>query len=175
MQRKVNEWEAPWEMELPETCVWSFGSLYFLFLSFPSISPPTVHMYWHNKNVKDSSVAGSKCRGDMLSFCKSLSRGLWVVSIGHALLLFSHLVIFNPLWPHGLQHARLPCPSLAPGVCSDSRPLSRWCHPTVSSSVATFSSCSQFFPASGSFPLSQLFTSGGQSIGASVINSALSL
>ena len=69
--------------------------------------------------------------------------------------------------PYGLQHARLPCPSLSPGVCSNSCPLSWWYHPTISSSVVPFSSCLQSFPASGSFPVSQLFTSGGQSIGAS--------
>ena len=66
------------------------------------------------------------------------------------------------LWPHGLQHARPPCPSPSPGVCSNSCPLSRWCHPTISSSVAPFSSCLQSFPASGSFPMSWLFASGGQ-------------
>ena len=73
----------------------------------------------------------------------------------------------NCLWPHGLQHARLPCPSLSPGVCSNSCPLSRWCHPTISSSIVPFSSCPQSFPASGSFPMSWLFASGSQSIGAS--------
>ena len=72
------------------------------------------------------------------------------------------------LWPHGLQHARLPCPSPTPRACSNSCPPSRWCHPTVSSSVVPFSSCLQSFPASGSFPVSQVFSSGGQSIGASV-------
>ena len=71
------------------------------------------------------------------------------------------------LWPHKLQHARLPCPLLSPGVCSSSCPLSQWCYLTISSSVALFSSCPQFFPASGSFPVSQLFISGGQNIGAS--------
>ena len=83
------------------------------------------------------------------------------------LLLFSRSVVSDFLWPHGLQHARLPCPSPSPGVCSDLRPLSRWCHPTISSSVTLFSSCLQSFPASGSFPVSQLFASGGQSIRAS--------
>ena len=68
---------------------------------------------------------------------------------------------------HGLQHTRLACPSLSPRVCSNSCPLSLWCHPTISSSVIPFSSCLQSFRASGSFPMSQLFTSGGQSIGAS--------
>ena len=71
------------------------------------------------------------------------------------------------LQSHGLQHARLPCPSLSPWVWSNSCPLSQWCHPAISSSVIPFSSCFQAFPASGSFPVSQLFTSGGQRIGAS--------
>ena len=75
--------------------------------------------------------------------------------------------------PHGLQHARLCCPSPSPRVCSNSCLLSRWCHPTISSSVAPFSSCLQSFPASGSFPVSQLFASGGQSIGASASASVL--
>ena len=83
------------------------------------------------------------------------------------LLLFSRSVMSSSLWPHGLQHARLPCPSPSPGVCSNSCPLSWWCLPTISSSVIPFSSCLQSFPASGSFLLSQLFASGGQSIGAS--------
>ena len=70
----------------------------------------------------------------------------------------------NSLWPHG--HTRLPCPSLSPGICSNSCPLSQWYCITISSSVAPLSSCPQSFPASGSFPTSQFFTSGGQSIGA---------
>ena len=73
----------------------------------------------------------------------------------------------DSLWPHGLQHARLPWPSLSPRACSNSCPLSQWCLPTTSSSVAHFSSCPQSFPASGPFPIYQLFTSGGKSIGAS--------
>ena len=70
------------------------------------------------------------------------------------------------LQPHGLQHTRLPCPSPTPRACSNSCPSSQWCHPTISSSVIPFSSCCQSFPASGSFPVSQFFASGGQSIGA---------
>ena len=77
------------------------------------------------------------------------------------------------LRPHGLQHARPPCPSPAPGVHPNPCPLSRWCHQTISSSVIPFSSCPQSFPASGSFPMSQLFTSGGQSIGVSALASVL--
>ena len=88
-------------------------------------------------------------------------------------LLFSVLVMSDSLLPHGLQHARLLCPSPSPGACSNSCPLSRWCHPTISSSVVPFSSCLQSFPASASFLMSQFFTSGGQSIGASASASVL--
>ena len=77
------------------------------------------------------------------------------------------------LQPHGLQHTRLWCLWPLPRVCSNSCPLSRWCHPTILSSVIPFSSCPQSFPAPGSFPMSQLFASGGQSIGASASASAL--
>ena len=86
---------------------------------------------------------------------------------------FSHSVMSDSLWPHELQHARPPCPSPTPGVHSNSRPSSRWCHPAISSSVTPFSSHPQSFPASGSFTMSQLFTSGGQSIGASASTSVL--
>ena len=78
-----------------------------------------------------------------------------------------HSVVSNSLWPHGLRHARLLCPSPNPGACSNPRPSSQWCHPTISSSVIPFSSCLQSFPASWSFPMSQFFALGGQSIGAS--------
>ena len=83
---------------------------------------------------------------------------------------FSCSVMSNSLWPHGPQQARFPCPSSLPGVYSNSCPLSQWCHPTISSSVAHFSSHLQSFPASGFFQMSQLFTSGGQSIGVSASN-----
>ena len=73
----------------------------------------------------------------------------------------------DSLWPHGLNHVRLPCPSPSPGVCSNSCPLSRWCHPTISSSAVPFFFFLQSFPASGSFPMSWFFVSGGQSIRAS--------
>ena len=86
---------------------------------------------------------------------------------------FSHSVVSDSLQPHRQQHARLPCPSPTPGVCSNSCPSCRWCHPTISSSVVPFSSCLQSFPASGSFPVSQLFASGGQSIGVSASASVL--
>ena len=78
---------------------------------------------------------------------------------------FSHSVMSNSLQPHGLQHARLPCLSPTPRAYSNSSPSSRWCHPTISSSVVLFSSCHESFPASGSFPVSHFFASDGQSIG----------
>ena len=77
---------------------------------------------------------------------------------------FSRSVVSNSLWPHGMQHSRLPWPSPTPRACSNSCPSCQWCHPTISSSVVPFFSCLQSFPASGSFPMSQLFASGGQSI-----------
>ena len=86
---------------------------------------------------------------------------------------FSCSVVSDSLWPHELQHARPPCPSPTPGVYPNSCPLSQWCHPTISSSVVPFSSCPQSFPASGSFQMSQLFASGGQSIGVLASTSVL--
>ena len=110
-------------------------------------------MYWNNQT------------STLLSFnCPDESR--------NPLLLFSRSVVSDSLRPHGLQHARLPCLSLSPRVCSNPCPLSWWCHPTISSSIAPFSSCSQSFPASGFFPRSRLF-SGGQSTGASASASVL--
>ena len=86
---------------------------------------------------------------------------------------FSHSVVSDFLQPHELQHARPPCPLPAPGAYPNSRPLSQWCHPTISSSVIPLSSCLQTFPASGSFQMSQLFASDGQSIGVSASTSVL--
>ena len=86
---------------------------------------------------------------------------------------FSHSVVSDSLWPHGLQHTRPPCPSPTPRVYSNSCPLSRWCHPSISSSVIPFSSWLQYFPASGSSQMSLFFRSGGQSIGVSASASVL--
>ena len=80
---------------------------------------------------------------------------------------FSHSLVSDSLWPHGLQHTRPPCPSPTPRACSHSWPSSQWYHPTISSSVIPFSSCLQSFPVPESFPMSQFFTSGGQSFGVS--------
>ena len=88
-------------------------------------------------------------------------------------LLVVHTVVSDSLWPHGLQPARLPCPSPFPRACWNVCPLSWWCHPTISPSVVPFSFCLQSFPASGSFLMSWLFTSGGQRIEASASASVL--
>ena len=94
-------------------------------------------------------------------------------AIHNDLLVFNYSGLSDSLPHHGLQYTRLPCPSLSPGVCSNSRPLSWWYHPTISSSVYPFSFGPQSFPASASFPMSRLFTSGGQCIGASASASVL--
>ena len=104
---------------------------------------------------------------------KTLSSPYWVVFSPLSNITwvkFSHSIMSNSLWPHGLQHTRLPCPSPPPRAYSNSCPLSQWCHPTISSSVLF---CLQPFPESGSFKMSQFFTSGGQSIGDSPSASVL--
>ena len=105
-----------------------------------------------------------------------LSSVFWIWSIFsrfYSLVRFVLPVMSDSLWPCEPQHTRPPCPSPAPRACSNSCPLSQWCHPTISSSVAPFSSCPQSFPASRSFQMSQLFTRGGQSIGVSASASVL--
>ena len=91
------------------------------------------------------------------------------ISVQFSLVPFSCSVMSDSLPPHELEHARPPCPSPTPGVHPDSHPLSRWCHPAISSSVIPFCFCPQSFPASESFPMSQFFSSGSQSTGASVL------
>ena len=112
----------------------------------------TYHNSWLNlKNIKLSN----RRQTQKISLCDLIS------------IQFSRSVISDSLWPHGLQHTRFPCPSPTPGTYSNSCPLSQWHHPTISSSVVTFSSHLQSFSASGSFQMCQFFTSGGQTIGAS--------
>ena len=101
--------------------------------------------------------------------CEPLSK----VTLQYSSVQFSPSVVSNSLQPHETQHARPPCPSPTPGVYSNACPSSWWCHPAISSSVIPFSSCPQSLPASGSFPMSQLFTWGGQSIGVSASTSVL--
>ena len=96
----------------------------------------------------------------------NLRKWIWAIE-KWSWIQFSRSVVSDSLQPHELQHARLPCPLPTPGACSNSCPLSQWCHPTFSSSVIPFSTCFHLFPASGSFLMSQVFASGGQSSGAS--------
>ena len=103
--------------------------------------------------------------------CSLISLNIWDQSDSQ----FTRSVLSDFLRPHGLQHARLPCPSPTPRACSNSCPLSQWCHPIISSSVVHFSSCLQSFPASGSFPMNQFFTSGGPSIGVAASTSVLQM
>ena len=113
--------------------------------------------------VGSSALWGAnQCTLDLLITCS------WASSVQ-----FSHSVVSDSLQPHESQHARPPCPSPTPGVHSDSRPSSRWCHPAFSSSVVPFSSWPQSLPASESFPMSQLFASGGQSTEVSALASFL--
>ena len=121
---------------------------------------PQISSYW-KRNTKSYSKITDTNAGKM--------QHDWVYTTDT--LLFSRSVVSNSLRPHGLQFARLPCPSPSPGACSSSCPLSWWCHPIISSSVVPFSFCPQSFPASVSFLMSQVFTSGNQSIGASASTS----
>ena len=126
-----------------------------------SPSPPTLCLFQHQGVFK--WVSSSHQVAKVLEFQLQHQSFKWIIRI---LLLLSRLVMSSCLHPHELQHARLLRPSLFPGVCSNSHPLSQWCHPTMWSSVNPFS-CLQSCPASGSFPVSCLFPSGGQSTGAS--------
>ena len=125
----------------------------------------------YQKGSRRSFLSGQWCPVPSVSGLVSLPGqqriASWDVKTAEALLLLSHSAVSDSFRPHGLQHARLPHPSPSSGACSYSCPLSQWCHPTISSSVIPFSSCLQSFPASGSFLMSWLFASGGQSIGAS--------
>ena len=122
---------------------------------------------WNKKEEHSTSISRLFLTANMKNQTILLSK--WKFSF----LQFSRSVVSDSLRPHESQHTRPPCPSPTPGVHSDSRPSSRWCHPAISSSVVPFSSCPQSLPASGSFPVSQLFAWGGQSTGASALASFL--
>ena len=145
-------------LSLGETAMWSHRTLSSRLLDAAAL--------W---KYQDSPVISPICHR---SWWFPLKDAISITSF-QPLLLFSHSVMSNSLPPHGLQHGRLPCPSPTPRVCSNSCALSQWCHPIISSSVIPFSSCLQSFPASGSFLLSQLFASGGQSTGVSDSTSVL--
>ena len=141
-----------------------------------------VKLIWDKRcrthNIKFMEALFKKQRTQEFGFLRHLSFSKLLLSpfvfFGHLLQFSSvHSVVSDSLQPHELQHARPPCLSSTPGVHLNLCPLSRWCHPTVSSSVVPFSSCPQSFPASGSFKMSQLFASVGQSIGVSASTSVL--
>ena len=127
----------------------------------------------NSKHCHFVKIEGNKYKGKHFLPPLIFVIGYWVY--GGDSVQFSHSVMSSFLWTHGPQHTRLPCPSPTPRACSNSCPLSRWCHPTISSSVVPFSSCLQSFPASGSFPMNQFFVSDGQSIGVSASASVLSM
>ena len=113
-------------------------------------------------------IRGEAGKSNLFAIRKGDGLHNWIFSVQ-----FSHSVVSDSLWPHGLRHTRPPCPAPTPRVCSNSCSLSPWCRPAISSSVVPFSSCLQSFPASGSFQMSQFFTLGGQSIGVSASTSVL--
>ena len=130
------------------------------------------YKWWVFVDDSFGSIIGiSSCNGCGVVLHESSP--FWPPSFIFSVSQFSHSVVSDSLWPHGLQHARPPCLPPTPGIYSNSCPLSQWCHPTISSSVVPFSSHLQSFPASGSLPMSQLFASGGQSIGVSASVSVL--
>ena len=132
---------------------------------FPGIGPQST--FW-------PFMAGLRTVMALVGMCCIPTNVLqWAYNEAQGLSQFSRSVVPNSLRPHRLQHARLPCPSPTPRACSNSCPSSCWCHPTISPSVIPFSSHLQSFPASGSFPMSQFCTSGGQSIGVSASASVL--
>ena len=121
-----------------------------------------------DERLKDFSIKSGDLRRNNFRSIKTKA-----IYSSHSSVHFSCSVVSDSLQPHEPQHARPPCPSPTPQVYPNSCPLSQWCHPTISSSVVPFSSCPQSFPASESFPMSQLFESGGQSIGVSALASVL--
>jgi len=118
-------------------------------------------------NFSSAFIVVSTLYSILWNYLRILTQRTYILLFFQLLLLFSHSVVSDSLWPHGLQHTRLLCPLLSPAVCSNSCPLSHWCYLTISPSAAPFSFCPQSFSASGSFPVSRLFTSGGQGIRAS--------
>ena len=129
-------------------------------------------MIWSSCSPRDSQESSPTPQFESInSLALSLLYGQTLTSIRSDQI--SRSVVSDSLWPHESQHARPPCPSPTPGACSNSCPLSQWCHPTISSSVIPFSSYLQSFPALGSFPMSQFFASGGQSIEVSASASVL--
>ena len=157
------------------------GGVYYSSLQGPSPIPtpvarsgvnPSKYMAWSCGETVSQRKPSYSYQKQKSSSGRNFSYSLqWLKDLFYLqdlMVLFSHLVVSDSLQPHGLQHPRLSCPWPSPGACSYACLLSQWCHPTISSSVVPFSSCLQYFPATGSFLMSWLFSSRGQSIGASV-------
>ena len=132
-----------------------------LLLFFKSIITPSPHNLTSASQQNTSTRVCLECNPE-IPVTPGEEQWLLDTSLDEVYWPCSHSVVSNSLQSHGLQHARFPCSSLSPGICSNSCQLSQWCHPTISPSVSPFSSCPQSFPASGSFPKSQLFASGGK-------------
>ena len=151
-----------WQQML--SVAWSDGLTLFIFgkmsVSYPGLNSHIVCLL-ATLSIKNGIPWGKKAKHFWNNHHTSEYRSTLYFLIISSIQLLSHVQ------PHGLQHAWLPCPSPTPRACSDLCPSSWWCHPAISSSVVPFSSCPQSYPASGSFPVSQFFISGGQSIGAS--------
>ena len=150
----------------PCSCKWHYFIPFYSWVIFHCVYVP--HLLSHSSGggfevLPAQILAPSLCTGSWFRIDRFKTENS---------VQFSHSVMSDSLQPHDLQHTRPLCPSPTPGACSNSCPLSQWCYPAISSSVIPFSSCLQPFPASGSFPMSQFFTSGGQ-IGASAIASVL--
>jgi len=137
------------------------------------IQEDTGHLNVHSSTIRNTQDIGKLKCPSTGEWVKKMKCVCLCVCVCISSFQFSCSVVSDSLWPHGLQHTTPLCPSPTPGVYSNSCPLSQWCHPTISSSVVPFSSCLQSFPASESFQMSQLFTSGGQSIGVSASASVL--
>ena len=135
--------------------------------SFSEASPSTFYLHFIYQTVSSCPHISSKEPG-ISGFFQSQHVVTHKKIVVLSSIQFSRSVVSDSLWSHGLQNSRLPCPSTIPNTWSNWCPLSRWCHPTISSSVIPFSFHLQSCPASGSFPMNQFFTSGGQSIGDSV-------
>ena len=148
--------------------LWEFGCRY---LEWGDIIQSTtcpegwVDVSQLEKREKNMPGKGSQILSPLIRPDRNLGQIIMWLILPSQSVQFSSSVVPDSLQPHGLQHTRPPCPSPTPRVYSNSCPLNRWCHPTISSSVVPFSSCLQSFPVSGSFPMSQFFTSSGQSIG----------
>ena len=148
-------------------CAFSFQRLWLYDLFYVVM----LANFWkrRHRSVYGSHVLGWKAHLQVLPFQYPFLTAL----LPCGSVWFSRSVVSDSLWPHESQHARPPCPSPTPGVHSNSRPSSWWCHPAISSSVVPFSPCPQSLPASESFPMSQLFAWGGQSTGVSALASLL--